>query len=64
VETFVIRIWTPADGHEPERLLLHGFAEHIDSSERTAFRGVGELLAFLEATLERRRHSQPERSTR
>ena len=53
VETFVMRVWTPAErADDPERYRLRGFIEHVGSGEREPFRGVGELLAFLEARLE------------
>ncbi len=53
VETFVIRIWTPAEQNDdPQRYRLRGFVEHIGSGERDAFRGAGELLAFLELRLD------------
>jgi hypothetical protein len=52
MESFVIRVWTPA---EQERIAsardLRGLIEHIGSGERDAFRGAGELLAFLETRL-------------
>jgi hypothetical protein len=53
VETFVIRIWTPAehDG-DPQGYGLRGFVEHVGSGKREAFRGAGELLAFLEVRVE------------
>jgi hypothetical protein len=50
VETFVIRIWAPAerdDAPHPHR--LRGVVEHIGCGERDTFRGEGELLAFLYA---------------
>lgn len=53
VETFVIRIWTPAErDDDPERYRLRGLVEHVGSGERDAFRGAGELLAFLDARLD------------
>jgi hypothetical protein len=53
VETFVVRIWTPADEvDDPERFRLRGRIEHVHSGEQKTFRGAGELLAFLEARLE------------
>jgi hypothetical protein len=51
VETFVIRVWTPADRHDPEHAGLSGLVEHVGPAERRAFRGAGELLAFLEQRL-------------
>lgn len=54
VETFVIRVWTPAECvDDPERFRLRGVAEHVSSGERRAFEGAGELLAFVEARVER-----------
>ena len=53
VETFVIRIWTPAErDDDPQRYRLRGLVEHVGSGEREAFRGAGELLALLEVRLE------------
>ena len=53
VETFVIRIWTPAErDDDPERYRLRGLVEHVGSGERDAFRGAGERLAVLEARLD------------
>ncbi len=53
VETFVIRIWTPAErDDDPERYRLRGLVEHVGSAERDAFRCADELLAFLKARLE------------
>ena len=56
----MIRIWTPAEREDhAERFLLRGLAEHVGGGERTAFRNVGELLAFLEASLERESSGLP-----
>jgi hypothetical protein len=53
VETFVIRIWTPAErDDDPECSRLRGLVEHVGSAERDAFRSADELLAFLKARLE------------
>jgi hypothetical protein len=50
VETFVIRIWAPAErDDDPDRRRLRGVVEHIGHGERDTFRGEGELLAFLYA---------------
>jgi hypothetical protein len=62
VETFVIRVWTPAELRDDrEWYRLCGLAEHVGSGERTAFRGAGELLAFLEVSLENRQAQEVER---
>jgi hypothetical protein len=61
METFVIRIWTPAEPEDdPEGVLLRGFAEHVRSSERIIFVGSSELVAFLEITVDRH-HNEMER---
>jgi hypothetical protein len=53
VETFVIRIWKPAETvDDPERFGLRGRVEHVHSGEHRSFRAVWELLAFLEERLE------------
>jgi hypothetical protein len=55
VETFVIRIWTPAQGEEGAKpLALRGLAEHVGSGTRSAFREPAELLSFLEKALTHR----------
>jgi hypothetical protein len=60
VETFVIRVWTPA-GHlaEAESDRLRGIAEHIGSGEHDAFRDTDELLAFLAKRLHTGVSTQP-----
>lgn len=54
METFVVRIWTPAELDDPERFRLRGRVEHVHSGEQETFRGAGELLGFLEARLDQR----------
>jgi hypothetical protein len=61
METFVIRIWTPAADDAPDDLELRGLAEHVAGGERTAFRGSRELVAFLESALESSQKSSRER---
>jgi hypothetical protein len=61
VETFVIQVWAPKEANEPKRNDLRGFAEHVPSGERTAFRRAAELVAFIEA---HRDDQQPEESER
>jgi hypothetical protein len=60
VETFVIQIWAPDNGSGPSGDELRGFAEHVASGQRTAFRGATELIAFLEA----QQDGQPQESER
>jgi hypothetical protein len=53
VETFVIRLWRPAEpDDDAEHHRLRGVAEHVSTGERQAFRSASELLAFLKAPLE------------
>jgi hypothetical protein len=53
VETFVVRIWTPAEMVDDlERLRLRGRVEHVHSGVQETFRGAEELFAFLETRLE------------
>jgi hypothetical protein len=51
VETFVIRVWTPAAADEAQPSVLRGLAEHVGSGNATAFRDAGELVSFLAANL-------------
>jgi hypothetical protein len=56
VETFVIRIWIPAElDDDLERCRLRGLVEHVGSGERKAFRDTCDLLAFLETRLDQQR---------
>jgi hypothetical protein len=48
VETFVVRIATPAPGaKDPEPRELHGVVEQLRSKRTYAFRGSDELLRLL-----------------
>ncbi len=49
--TFVVRIWTPADGEERPPG-VHGVAQRVGDDEAQAFRSADELLRMLEATLD------------
>jgi hypothetical protein len=51
VETFVIRVWTPAEPDHGQRGDLHGLVEHVRLGEQRPFDGGGELLAFLAAAV-------------
>lgn len=56
----MIRMWTPAErDDDPERYRLRGVVEHVGTGKRDAFRGAGELLAFLELHLERQTEEVP-----
>ena len=52
METFVVRIWIPADseaGHAPD--VLRGFVEHARSGGRASFSSGEALLASLSVLL-------------
>jgi hypothetical protein len=49
VETFVIRVGTPAEQTADSDLHdIHGLVEHVRTGRRTAFRESRELIAFLQ----------------
>ncbi len=49
VETFVVRIWQPADG--PVDTELHGTVEYVRSASSRTFSGRDELMEIIEAEL-------------
>ena len=49
VETFVVRIWQPAD--DESEAGLHGTVEHVRSASSRAFSGRDELMMIIEAEL-------------
>jgi hypothetical protein len=54
METFVVRLWTPApelDGAAEEPLLLRGLLDHSVSGRSTPFESDRELLRLLRACL-------------
>ena len=54
METFVIRIWAPADARERDRTRsLQGRLEHVASGRRAVFRGTAELADLIERELRR-----------
>jgi len=46
VETFIVRVWVPADGQTPPPS-LHGTISHVESGRDGAFGDAAELLRFL-----------------
>jgi hypothetical protein len=51
METFLIRVWLPADAKDGSQTgALHGLAEHVRSGLATAFTDGEQLCAWLEAT--------------
>lgn len=62
METFVVRVWTPAEPEHEDAQPLRGLVEHVRLGEQRRFDGAADLLAFLEAavvasTRERRPHA-------
>jgi hypothetical protein len=54
VETFVLRVWIPAEINEPvaQPVGLRGFVEHVGSGRSDPFRGGDELLALVAAAVD------------
>jgi hypothetical protein len=52
METFVVRVWVPADVEtEGPPAGLHGLVEHVPSKRGRTFRGEADLVAFIHACL-------------
>jgi len=49
MQTFIVRVWTPADDQVPPESSLHGKVSHVESGRTSSFAGSDELLAFLAA---------------
>jgi hypothetical protein len=48
METFLVRVWVPAERLEPEAAAtLHGLAQHVRSGYTTAFADGDQLCAWL-----------------
>jgi len=47
VETYIVRVWVPADGQAPP-VSLHGTISHVESGRDGAFGDAAELLRFLQ----------------
>ncbi len=48
METFVVRVWVPAEGEETEEpARMRGSVNHVGSGSSDPFRGIDELLALL-----------------
>jgi hypothetical protein len=62
VETFIVRVWTPADGHPAADPGLHGEVKHISSGAASGFNGGEELLAFLATPIDDRTPAGSSRS--
>jgi hypothetical protein len=53
MQTFLVRVWTPAAGEEDdERLRFSGMVEHVASRRRETFQGELDLLGFIQACLQ------------
>jgi hypothetical protein len=54
METFVVRIWSPADaGERDKNVAVKGRLEHVTSGRRVVFRGVEELGTLIVRELRR-----------
>jgi hypothetical protein len=58
METFVVRIWAPADAadRDPTKTDVHGRVEHVPSGRRATFHGTEELGALIVRQLEKPGH--------
>jgi hypothetical protein len=53
MQTFLVRVWTPAAGEEDdERRPLSGVVEHVTSRRRATFHGELDLLDFIRGCLQ------------
>jgi hypothetical protein len=53
MQTFLVRVWTPAAGEEDDgRLPLSGVVEHVASRRRGTFQGELGLLDFIQGCLQ------------
>lgn len=59
METFVIRVWTPAEPEHSGGPTLCGLVEHIRDGERRPFEGGRALLEYLEAATAATNSSAP-----
>lgn len=50
METFIVRVWTPADGQPVAEAGLHGEVEHVGTGGARRFDRAEDLLAFLAAS--------------
>jgi hypothetical protein len=52
MQTFLVRVWTPAAGEEDdERLRFSGVVEYVGSKRRGTFQGELDLLDFIQGCL-------------
>jgi len=47
VETFVVRVWVPAEDDTRATAEMRGFVNHVGSRRSDPFRGIDELLTLL-----------------
>ena len=53
MQTFLVRVWTPAAGEEnDERRPLSGVVEHVASRRGATFQGELDLLEFIHGCLQ------------
>ncbi|MGH2821322.1 MAG: hypothetical protein ACRDJ5_11780 [Actinomycetota bacterium] len=47
MDTFLVRVWSPAQAGSPDTRSMRGEVRHVRSGAATAFVGEGELLEFI-----------------
>lgn len=58
METFVVRVWQPAEGgaSEESESILRGVLEHVGSGDSDHFQGEEQLVELIRAGLARSRN--------
>ena len=49
MQTFIVRVWKPAEGQVPPESSPRGKVSHVESGRTSSFAGSDELVAFLAA---------------
>jgi hypothetical protein len=60
VETFVVRVWTPAESEGTGPRGLRGLVERVRAGERRPFDGEEELLAVLRSAVGQEEEGEPD----
>jgi hypothetical protein len=64
METFVVRLWVPAEDEQEPAEPLHGVLERVESAEATPFSGGEQLLQLLRAGIAADPDGRTSRETR
>lgn len=50
--SFIVRLWSEADGEEPTRFFWRGYITHVPSETRRYLRDLNEIVSFIATCLE------------